>query len=634
MHYLFAIVLNRSVVLLLMVTGLAHAQDESVELEGKAYGSYEVRLEESVMIPMRDGTRLSTDLYFPEGAGDKLPTILFRDPYNKNRGRKTSEESGRSTEDTYFYASHGFVVAKQDSRGKHESEGIYSPPHGSEATDGYDTVDWLAKQSWSNGKVGTGGCSYPGETQMLQAPLMNPHLTAMIPQAAGGPIGAASGKYNYWAGFRGGVLDHRAGMTWYASAGIKYSLKPPSGLSDEAVRSIRKFYNPDVSSLPEMNWDELIWHLPLIDVMNEAGAPPNDWQKLVTTDFGDDWWHDEMGFYDGSENFDVPTLHISSFYDLSVDDTAFAFNYFRDKSVSQRSADNQFLILAPSEHCAWTEATEDTVVGELSMGDSRKDWNKLYLDWYAHWLMGRENSITDMPKVQYYLMGVNEWRSSDVWPLAGIRYTKYYLHSDGHANSRDGNGKLSTTTPESAVSDSFIYDPANPVPSVGGARSLGGARDQAEVESRDDVLIYTTPPLADGVELTGPISLVLYVSSSAKDTDITAKLVDVHPDGSAYNIQDGILRLRYRDGLTRKVWMEKGEIYEVKIDMSISSRYFAKGHKIRLQVSSSNFPNYERNLNTGGNNYDETSWVMAENTIYHSLEYPSHLLLPVIPTTE
>lgn len=615
------------------VTGSACAEEKRSDSVGMGYGHYDVYLQESVMVPMRDGTRLATDLYFPVGAGDKLPTILFRDPYNKNRGRDRDPtgQSGRSTEDTWFYASHGFVVAKQDSRGKHESEGIYSPPHGNEATDGYDTVDWIAQQAWSNGKVGTGGCSYPGETQMLQAPLMNPHLAAMIPQAAGGLMGAASGKYNYWAGFRGGVLDHRAGMTWFASAGIKYSLKPPAGLSDEEVRKIRKFYNPDASNLPDMDWDKLIWHLPVIDVMNEAGAPPNDWKKLVSTEFGDDWWHDDMGFYDGSENFDVPSLHISSFYDLSVDDTAHAFNYFQKRSVSKRSAENQFLILAPTEHCAWPESTENTVVGELSMGDASRDWNKMYLDWYAYWLMGRANDVTDMPKVQYYVMGKNEWHSSDVWPLANTHYTKYFLKSSGNANSRAGDGVLSTNAPSAAASDTFIYDPADPVPSVGGARALGGARDQATVEERNDVLVYTTPPLAEGVEITGPISLVLYVSSSAKDTDITAKLVDVHPDGTAYNIQDGILRLRYREGFTRKVFMEEGEVYEVTIDMSITSRYFDKGHKIRLQVSSSNFPNYERNLNTGGNNYDESSWVVAENTVHHSLQYPSHLLLPVIP---
>ena len=302
------------------------------------------------MVPMRDGTRLSTDLYFPIGAGDKLPTILFRDPYNKKRGREKSPD-----QTTYMYGSYGYVVAKQDSRGKYESEGIYSPPHGNEANDGFDTVDWLSKQDWSNGKVGTSGCSYPGETQMLQAPLMHPNLATMIPQAAGGLIGAANGRYNYWAGFKGGVLDHVAGMSWYAGPGTKYSYKPPPGLSDEQVREIREYYEPNAMYQPKMNWDSLQWYLPVIDVMKEAEALPNDWEKLVSTPFGDPWWHEEMGFYDGSEKFNAPALHMSSFFDLSVDETAFAFNYFQERSVSKESANNQFLILAPTGHCAWEE---------------------------------------------------------------------------------------------------------------------------------------------------------------------------------------------------------------------------------------------------------------------------------------
>ena len=589
-------------------------------------GPYEVRLEKSIMIPMRDGTRLSTDLYFPEGATGKLPVILFRDPYNKKRGRERTPNQA-----TYMYASHGYIVAKQDSRGKYESEGVYSPPHGHEATDGYDTVDWISKQDWSNGKVGTCGCSYPGETQMLQAPLMHPSLTTMIPQAAGGLIGAANGRYNYWAGFKGGVLDHRAGMSWFSGAGTKYSFKPPPGLSDDEVREIRDFFEPDVMYRPEMDWDKLQWHLPLIDVMNEAGAAPNDFYKMVSTPFGDPWWHEEMGFYDGTEKFNVPSLHMSSFYDLSVDETAFAFNYFRERSVSDVSANNQFLILAPTGHCSWGRATEHTIVGELDMGDARKDWNGLYLKWYDYWLKGIDNGVTDMPKVQYYVMGRNEWRGSDVWPLAGTQYKKYYLHSGGSANSRFGDGALTNDVPKNEPSDTFIYDPGNPVPSVGGQRTLSGAREQSSVEVRNDVLVYTTPALEEGVEVTGPISLVLYVSSTVKDTDFTAKLVDVYPDGKAYNIQDGILRVRYRDGFTKKVLMEEGEVYKIQVEMSITSRYFERGHKIRLQVSSSNFPNYERNLNTGGNNYDETEWVIAENTIHHSGRYPSHVILPVIP---
>ena len=233
---------------------------------------YKVGLLKSRMVPMRDDTRLSTDLYIPETKKNKLPVILIRTPYNKNNYRDKDKRPI-----AYMFASQGYVVAIQDCRGKFESEGIYSPPAGNEADDGYDTVEWLAAQSWSNGKVGTYGCSYPGETQMVQAPLMHPNLAAMIPQAAGGVIGAANGRYNYWAGFKGGVLDHASGISWYFRAAHKYSYKPPPGLSDEEILNIREFFNPAVTNLPDIDLEQLNWHLPLIDVMKKAGAPPNDW---------------------------------------------------------------------------------------------------------------------------------------------------------------------------------------------------------------------------------------------------------------------------------------------------------------------------------------------------------------------
>jgi putative CocE/NonD family hydrolase len=590
----------------------------------------EVRLEESRMVPMRDGVRLSTDLYFPEIPDKKLPTVLIRTPYNKNSFR---DREGRAT--AYMFASRGFVVAVEDCRGKHESEGIYSPPAGHEAEDGYDTVDWISKQPWSNGKVGTFGCSYPAEVQAAQAPLRHPNLTCMIPQC-GPMIGAANGRYRYWSGFKGGVLDFAATLPWYLGAGSKYSLKPPPGLSDAEVREMRKFYEPSVSKAPEVDWEKINWTLPIVDIMDRVGAPPNDFRKLVTTDFGDPWWHDVMGYYDGTEKIDVPALHMSCWYDPSVEETIFEFNYFRENSVSETSANNQFVIIAPTTHCSCERATENTIVGERNIGDARLEFYEIYLDWFDYWLKGEENGITDMPKVQYYTMGSNEWRSADVWPLPETQYTKYYLHSGGNANSRYGDGWLSTEVPKDEPPDIFTYDPGNPVPTIGGARGTSygtpaGAIDQAKVEIRHDVLVYTTPELKEGIELTGPITAILYVSSSAKDTDFTAKLVDVYPDGTAYNIQEGILRARYREGFTKKVWMEEGEVYRIQIDMDATSNYWEKGHKIRVQVSSSNFPLFERNLNTGGNNYDETEWSIAENVIHHSKEYPSHIVLPVIP---
>ena len=587
---------------------------------------YKVGLLKSRMVPMRDDTRLSTDLYIPETKKNKLPVILIRTPYNKNNYRDKDKRPI-----AYMFASQGYVVAIQDCRGKFESEGIYSPPAGNEADDGYDAVEWLAAQSWSNGKVGTYGCSYPGETQMVQAPLMHPNLAAMIPQAAGGVIGAANGRYNYWAGFKGGVLDHASSISWYFRAAHKYSYKPPPGLSDEEILNIREFFNPAVTKLPDIDLEQLNWYLPLIDVMNKAGAPPNDWVDLITTDFGNSWWHDIMGFYNGDEKFNTPAIHMSSWYDFSVEETLFASNYFRENAVSKSAADNQFVIIAPTGHCDFDGVDENAQVGELYIGDARFDYLGTYLKWFDYWLKDQENAVTDMPKVQYYTIGKNEWRSADSWPLPETKFTKYYLHSDGNANSRYGNGWLSKKLPKNELPDKYTYDPGNPVPTVGGSRSEPpGAFDQAEVEIRNDVLVYSTPILKKGIEITGPITLIIYVSSSAKDTDFTAKLVDVYPDGKAYNIQDAIFRSRYRDGFTKKVWMKEGEVYKIQLNLNAASNYFASGHIIRLQVSSSNFPMFERNLNTGGNNYDETEWIVAENTIYHSKEYPAHIILPII----
>ena len=534
-----------------------------------------------------------------------------------------------------MFASRGFVVAVQDSRGKFESEGIYSPPAGSEAIDGYDTVDWISKQSWSNGKVGMHGCSYPAEVQAATAPLRHPNLTTIIPR--NGPmIGAANGRYRYWSGFKGGVLDFAATLPWYFGTGNKYSLKPPPGLSDEEILRIREFFNPDASKVPEPDWEKLIWTLPLADIMNKAGAPPNDWLNLVTRDFSDPWWHDTMGYYDGTEKIDVPALHMSSWYDPSVEETIFEFNYFQENAVSETAANNQFLIVPTTTHCSYERATERTKVGHRDIGDARRNYYAIYIDWFEYWLKGRDNGITNMPKVQYYTMGSNEWQSADSWPPPETRYTKYYLHSEGRANSRYGDGVLSTEAPGEEPPDIFTYDPGHPVPSVGGPRGTSygtpsGAIDQGRVDVRNDVLVYTTPPLKEGIELTGSITAVFYVSSTAKDTDFTGKLVDVYPDGTAYNLQVGILRARYREGFTQKVWMEEGGVYRIQIDMDATSNYFAPGHRIRLQVSSSDFPLFERNLNTGGNNFDETEWIVARNSVHHSEEHPSHLVLPIIP---
>jgi putative CocE/NonD family hydrolase len=294
------------------------------------------------------------------------------------------------------------------------------------------------------------------------------------------------------------------------------------------------------------------------------------------------------------------------------------------------------MIIAPSTHCGYYSATEHTIIGERDLGDARIDLFDIQLRWYDHWLKGIDNGVTDMPRVRYYLMGKNEWKSADAWPLPDTSFRKFHLHSDGRANSRHGDGKLSAPAPGDEPADRFTYDPATPVPSLGGqacctgtAEGAGGY-DQSTAEMRQDVLVYTSDPLEKGLEVTGPLEVVLYVASSAKDTDFTAKLVDVYPDGRAFNVQEGAQRMRYREGFAKNLRMKKGEVYEIHIDLHATSNYFGPGHRIRIDVSSSNFPRWDRNLNTGGNNYDETEWVTAENTVHHSKRYPSHLILPVI----
>jgi len=581
---------------------------------------YEVRLEKSVMVPMRDGVQLSTDIYFPEGAGEKFPVIYALTPYSKNMLRDNPVIK--------MFAGQGYVVMVQDFRGKFESEGKYMVSAAA-ANDGYDTVTWAATQPWSNGNVGTYGCSYLGENQILQAKLKNPHLKAMIPQAAGGACGSAGNRYKLFGVRTGGAFELAASVGWFFRNGCKIYFRPPPGTPRTAFLEIAHFFNP-APVLPDVNFQELVWSLPIIDILKKAGAPPTDYEEFASHEPADPWW-DQFGYIKDSDSFDVPALHVNSWYDYGVAETLYLFDLFRKNAISTRGRDNQFVIISPTGHCASERATEQTIVGERNVGDARFDYWGIYLRWFDYWLKGIENGITAMPKVQIYVMGRGEWKRENEWPLPQTKFVRYYFHSDGHANSRFGTGVLSVEKPGNEPPDNFIYDPKTPVPSVGG-QGLGadGAFDQSEVETRHDVLVYTSPELKKGLEVTGPLKVVLYVSSSAKDTDFTAKLVDVYPDGTAYNIQEGILRARYREGFDKKVWMKPGDVFELAIDLQATSNYFRPGHRLRIEISSSNFPRFDRNLNTGGNNYDETEWIIAKNTIHHSTQYPSHIVLPII----
>jgi putative CocE/NonD family hydrolase len=386
-------------------------------------------------------------------------------------------------------------------------------------------------------------------------------------------------------------------------------------MSREEWLSTVQYYNPN-RSLPELDLAKWIWTLPTRDILRKAGAPASDYEHLITLGLTDPWW-DQFGYVKDGDKFNTPALHINSWYDFGAQDTFVEFNAYRAGAETATARDNQFVIISPTTHCRSETVSARTKVGELDFGDAQFDFWGTYLKWYDHWLRGIDNGVTGMPKVQIFVMGRNEWRGESEWPLARTRWTPFYLHSGGRANSRMGDGTVSTTMPKNEPADHFTYDPGSPVWTVGGSvcaacarggpRVVDGPADQREVEMREDVLVFTSAPLPDGLEVTGPIKLVLYVSSSAKDTDFSAKLVDVHPTGAAYNIQEGIHRMRFREGYHKKVWMEAGGIYKVEIDLEATSNYFKPGHRIRVDVTSSNFPRWDRNLNTGGNNYDEAT---------------------------
>jgi len=590
----------------------------------------EIRLEKTVLVPMRDGVRLSTDIYSPAGVEGPLPVVMIRLPYNKNRYLGLRNPGS----DAHFFAGHGYHVVVQDMRGRFESEGEYLVS-AADGNDGYDTIEWISNQPWSNGKTGTFGCSYLGENQIQLSATRHPNHSAAIPLAAGGGYEGTSRQFMF---IDGGVPELASSLSWFWRAGVKHHLKRPEGMTDLEFRNDAALFEPWPHVTP-LDFSKAFWHLPSAGIVRDFGGPTSDYEDFFSHSPADPYW-DALNYVGDDDQFNVPALHVNSWYDGGVNETLILFNLFRKNASSDHARDNQFAIISPTAHCMseQQENWENAVIGNLAMGDISKDYFRIYLDWFDHWLKGIDNGVTEMPKLQYYAMGANEWRSADTWPLGNTEYQSYYLHSEGDANTRGGSGTLSTTAPEDKESaDNYQYDPSDPVPTLGGAicciskdAAPAGAYDQAEVENRQDVLVYTSDELDRDLEVTGPITATLFVSSSAKDTDFTVKLVDVYPDGATYNVQDSILRARYREGYEKKVFMEPDGVYRLDIDLHATGNVFLKGHSIRLQVSSSNFPRFVRNLNTGGNNYDETEFVVARNTIHHSAEYSSHIVLPVV----
>ena len=601
-------------------------------------------VEEMVMMPMRDGVRLATHIYRPRTSdGSPVPTIFVKTPYNMNLWGDREMNMGRLRRPLEAVR-RGYAYVNQNERGKFFSEGewdILGPPK----TDGYDALTWIADQPWSNGKVGTLGCSSTAEWQMGLASLDHPAHAAMVPQGFGAGVGRVGEWYEQGNWYRGGA-EQMLFFSWLY--GVQNTQRPQfdSDLDDDDRARLARYFDL-APEMPRVDWPEAIWHLPVEDLLRSVNGPEGVFAdsapvatggRMIQRTPNDPAWY-RGGLYHDDEPFGVPSMWFMSWYDVSIGPNLAMFNHALRNGVDQETRENQFAMVAPVTHCAYTRAEENTVVGERSVGDARWAYSELIYAWFDHWLKGESNGITDsLPRVRYYTMGANQWNESATWPPEGVEIVSLYLDSDGSANTLNGDGVLTATAPGSEeIADRFSYDPMDPVTSHGGnVCCTGGAIDagsfdQRELEaSREDILVYTTEPFADGLEVSGTIGITLFVSSDARDTDFTVKLLDVYPDGRAFNLDETIQRARYREGFDQQVFMEPGRVYELEISPMSTSNYFAPGHSLRIEVSSSNFPRFTRNLNTGGRNYDESLGVVANNEVHHSTTYPSHIRIPVV----
>jgi hypothetical protein len=501
----------------------------------------------------------------------------------------------------------------------------------------------MSSQSWSNGKVGTIGCSSTAEWQLGVAAQGNPAFAAMIPQGFGAGVGRVGPYFEQGNWYRGGAVQMLFIAWLYGEQNTVRPMLPPNTSQADLIRVSKEF---DLAQqLPPVDWSKALTHLPEQDIMEAVGGPHGifaDHEEVSTGGamikrapndpawYRGGLWHDNM-------QVNVPGYWFMSWYDVSIGPNLAAYNQVR-KTAKGAIANQQYAVIAPTLHCQYTRATENTVVGERSMGDARLDYPALTYGWFDHFLKGEDNKILEnTPRVRYFTMGMNKWQTSDTWPPQGARPMTFYLSSGGKANSLEGDGAMLTSAPGADAPDSFVYDPMNPVPSYGGNvcctgnAVTGGAWDQRKMEARPDILVYSSEPLKEGIEVSGSIEVTLYVSSDAKDTDFTVKLIDVEFDGKAYNLDETIQRVRYREGYDKPpVWMQAGKVYKVTLSPMTTSNYFAAGHRVRVEVSSSNFPRFDRNMNTGGNNYDEAKGVVAHNAVHHSRQYPSQVTLSVV----
>ncbi len=579
----------------------------------------QVIVEHNVPATMRDGVVLYADVYRPARDG-KYPVLLQRTPYNK-----AFLPWVIFTLDVIRAARAGYAVVVQDVRGRWESGGTEFTPYRNEFTDGYDSVEWAASLPYSNGKVGMFGYSYYAGSQWAAAVTQPPHLKAIAPFA---------GAMDFYL-HRGGALELSILIGWVLLlAGPNAIARAKKGTPEFATEFMEL-----VGSIDRI--EEVFRTVPLKDIpamkLGNGFAPY--FYEILKHDLYDEY-HQKASVMGRHKAVQVPAYIFAGWYDLLLECDLKHFTAMRKESESPLARENTRLVVGP-----WTHLGILDSVGQLHFGlasstlalELAGDLTARNLEWFDYWLKGISNRISGEPPVKIFVMGDNLWRSENEWPLARAQYTPYYFHSGGKANSVHGDGKLSRLTPGEELPDYFVYDPSNPVRTCGGNHILPlyyprGPANQFEAEERMDVLVYGSEVLDQDIEITGPLSVKLFAASSAKDTDFTAKLVDVYPDGRAFNIADGILRARYRRGEAEPPSLiEPQAIIEYRIDLLATSQVFKKGHRIRVEISSSNFPRWDRNPNTGELSHEAGRLTTALQTIFHDSRYPSHILLPVIP---
>ena len=566
----------------------------------QAAASYKVSLQTDVRVPMRDGVTLSADIYRPVST-EKFPVLLERTPYNR------TDESAIANE----LASHGYIVVLQDTRGRYASGGEFYPFR-NESADGYDTVEWAAKLEQSNGKVGMFGGSYVGATQMLAAMTRPPHLVAIFPYVT------ASEYYDGWT-YQSGVF-----MQWFGSSWASILALDTSRRKTEESLAPKEW----VMQLPVENY-------PILKTPPAVSVAPyfSDWLKHERDD---SYWR-PWRISDHFRQMNVLGLHAGGWHDLFLKGSIKNYIGLHERGSNAELRSGQRLIIGPWAHAPMSAEGK---IGDVVFGKSAVlDLTATTLKWFDYTLKGIKNEYATSAPVRLFIMGENLWRDEQEFPIARTKYTKYYLHSSKGANTSSGDGQLSLTAPGSERPDQFDYDPRNPVPTIGGRLCCGpalppGPADQRPNESRRDVLVFSTAPLREDVEVTGFVSVDLYAATSAVDTDFTALLVDVEPNGYARFLTDGIVRARYRDSASERSEVIPGKIYRYNIDLWATGNVFKAGHRIRLYISSSNFPRFNRNLNTGEPMLGSSASVIAHQTIYHEAKYSSALTLPVIPRRE